>query len=124
MKHFTVVSLPLCEDSLTFEFKINTVTARMFIRVIFAFLLLCNYVLLRPEYRMRSNYSRTKLSRMEDFTIFAVFIFADAQVPNIIFAVAIDPVTGLPFLAIDPAVSHVQGKYHKHQSDHRQVVWR
>ena len=35
-------------------------------------------------YRMRSNYSRTKLSRMEDFTIFAVFIFADAQVPNII----------------------------------------
>ena len=36
------------------------------------------------KYRMRSNYSRTKLSRMEDFTIFAVFIFADAQVPNII----------------------------------------
>ena len=33
---------------------------------------------------MRSNCSRTKLSRMEDFTIFAVFIFADAQVPNII----------------------------------------
>ena len=30
-------------------------------------------------YRMRSNYSRTKLSRMEDFTI-----FVDAQVPNII----------------------------------------
>ena len=35
-------------------------------------------------YRMRSNYSRTNLSRMEDFTIFAVFIFADAQVLNII----------------------------------------
>ena len=33
---------------------------------------------------MRSNYSRTKLSRIEDFTIFTVFIFADAQVPNII----------------------------------------
>ena len=33
---------------------------------------------------MRSNYSRTKLSQMEDFTIFAVFIFADAQVPNVI----------------------------------------
>ena len=32
---------------------------------------------------MRSNYSRAKLSRMEDFTIFVVFIFADAQVPNI-----------------------------------------
>ena len=36
------------------------------------------------KYRMRSNCSRTKLSRMEDFTIFAVFIFADAHVPNII----------------------------------------
>ena len=35
-------------------------------------------------YRTRSNCSRTKLSRMQDFTIFAVFIFADAQVPNII----------------------------------------
>ena len=33
---------------------------------------------------MCSNYLQTKLSRMGIFTNFAVFIFTDAQVPNII----------------------------------------
>ena len=36
------------------------------------------------QYRMHSNYSRTKLLRKEDFHNFRGFIFADAQVPNII----------------------------------------
>ena len=41
-------------------------------------------------YCMRSNYLWTKLSRMEAFTIFMVFILADVQVPNIIFIYNID----------------------------------
>ena len=35
-------------------------------------------------YRMRVNFRGTKLSRIADFQIFAVFIFADAGVTNII----------------------------------------
>ena len=41
------------------------------------------------NYRMRLNYLWTKLLQMEDFTIFVVFIFADAQVPNIIIIIYI-----------------------------------
>ena len=38
-------------------------------------------------YRMRVNFRGTKLSRIADFQIFAVFIFADAGVTNIILLV-------------------------------------
>ena len=48
------------------------------------FIILIYHYCIVIQYRMRLNYSQTKLSRMKDFTIFAVFIFADALVPNII----------------------------------------